>query len=303
MANQFIRKYRVLFIAGDTAIDVSEQRCTFRIEKQWAQQPNMSMLTIYNLSASTENDLIKTATAISIEAGYENGVFGQIFRGNIVQFYRGEEESVTYTLNVLCMDGDNFLNFGYVAFSLNRGVGQREQVEQIATRGSIQAFVGNVDAVDASQKLSRGKVLFGASKDYLRDISKSSNAIFDVDNDFINIRKADSIPDGQAIDLNSETGLIGYPVQTELGVQCKFLINPRAVVGGLIRLNNENIQQRQIQLGQFLRPLAADGVYRIIKMIITGDTRGQDWYTSVDAISQGENLIPGLMPTSASNPK
>lgn len=303
MSKQFLRKYRILVAKGDETVDVSDMRCKFRVEKQWAQQPNMTLLTIYNLSATTENDIIKNAESISIEAGYDNGIFGQIFRGNIIQFYRGKEDSTTYTLNILSLDGDNFLNYGTVAFSLNRGVGQREQIERVAEKSSIPATIGDIKALDNSQKLSRGKVFFGASKDYLRDASKTSNAIFDVDNNVVNIRKVDSIPEGKAVLLNTETGLVGFPSQTDLGVNCKALINPQIIVSGLIQIDNASVNQKQIALGKFLRPLAADGVYRVIKLTHLGDTRGQEWYTTVDAISQGENLIPGLMPTAGSNAK
>lgn len=298
---QFGRKYRVTVVSGTTGIDVSDMRCKFSIKKQWAGQPNMSTLTIYNLSANTENAIVQSADSIRIEVGYENGQFGEIFSGNIIQFVRGKEDSTDFYLTLLSLDGDNFFNFGTVAFSLNRGMGLRQQTEQIVSNSNIPATIGDITGTDDSQKLSRGKVYFGAAKDYLRDIGKTANSIFSIDSGAVTVQKLTGTPAGQAIILNSDTGLVGFPMQNDLGVTCKCLINPQIVTGGLIQLNNSTINQKEISLGQFLRPLSADGVYRVISLNHTGDTRGQEWYTEITAIAQGESLIPGLMPGLNSN--
>jgi len=298
---QFLRKYRVTVIANGTGIEVSDLRCKFRVEKQWAMQPNMTTVAIYNLSANTENAIINGADGMRIEAGYENGPYGEIFSGNIVQFVRSKEESTSYVLTILSLDGDNFFNFGTVAFSLNRGIGQRQQIEQIAERCNIPATIGDISGANDDKRLKRGKVFFGAAKDYLRDSSKTSNAVFGIDSGAINMQSVGNAPMTQAVELNSETGLIGFPSQNDLGVTCKCLLNPQIVVGGLIKLNSADINQKQISIGQFLRPLTADGIYRVIKLVIVGDTRGSDWYTEIEGIAQGEQLIPGLMPTATSN--
>lgn len=299
---QFGRKYKITVVSGTTGIDVSDMRCKFEIKKQWAQQPNMSTLTIYNLSANTENAIIQGADSIRIEAGYDEGPYGEIFSGNIIQFVRGKEDSTTFYLKILSLDGDNFFNFGTVAFSLGRGMGLRQQVEQIASNSSIPATVGDISGADESQKLSRGKVFFGAAKDYVRDIGKSANAIVGIESGALVVQKVTGTPAGQAVELNAQTGLIGFPSQTDLGVSCKCLINPQIVLAGLIKLNNSTINQKEISIGQFLRPLSADGVYRIIALTTRGDTRGQDWYQEITGIAQGESLIPGLMPGASSNP-
>ena len=54
------RKYRVLVADKDnTALDVSNLRCTFRIEKITNSRANYAEISIYNLSAGTEAQLIK----------------------------------------------------------------------------------------------------------------------------------------------------------------------------------------------------------------------------------------------------
>lgn len=293
---QFGRKYRIIVTSGTTGIEVSDLRCKFEIQKQWAMQPNMTTLTIYNLSANTENAIIQSADGIRIEAGYDDGPYGEIFAGNIVQFVRGKEDSTSFYLKILSLDGDNFFNFGTVAFNLNKGVGLRQQTEQIVSNSTIPATIGDIDGTDGSPSLSRGKVYFGAAKDYLRDIGKTGNAIFGIEGGSVTIQSVTGTPAGGAVELNSETGLIGFPAQNDVGVNCKCLMNSQIVIGGLIKLNNASINQKEISLGNFLRPLSADGVYRVITLTHRGDTRGQDWYTEIGGIAQGESLIPGLMP-------
>lgn len=300
--SSFIRKYKIIVQSGTEGVEVSDLRCKFEIQKAWAMQPNMSYVTIYNLSVPTENHLIQNADGIRIEAGYQNGPYGLIFAGNVVQPVRGKEDSTTPYLKLMSLDGDNFFNFGTVAFNINKGVGLRSQIENITQNSTVPATIGDIRGADESAKLTRGKVYFGAAKDYLRDISKTSNSVFNIDSNSVNMQRATDTPVGEAIVLNSETGMIGFPSQSDLGVTCKCLINPNIVIGGLIKLNNSTINQKEISLGQFLRPLSADGIYRVIKMNTKGDTRGQEWYQEIEAIAQGESLIPGLMPGASATP-
>lgn len=300
--SSFGRKYRVILQSGGQGVEVTDLHCKFEIVKAWAMQPNMTTCTIYNLSVATENGLIQSANGLRIEAGYENGPFGLVFAGNIIQFVRGKEDSTSPYLKVLSLDGDNFFNFGTVAFSLGKGTGLRQQVEQIASNATVPATIGDLSATVESQKLTRGKVFLGAAKDYLRDISKTTNGIFNIDNEAINMQSVTAKPAGNAVELNAESGLIGFPSQTDVGVSCKSLLNPNIAIGGLIKLNNATVNQKEISLGQFLRPLSSDGVYRVIKLTHRGDTRGNDWYTEIEGIAQGESLIPGLMPGAGANP-
>lgn len=77
----FGRKYRVIVSdVNGVGIDVSTLRCTFQIEKSLLETPNYAEIVLYNLSAQTENSIIKEGAKVILEAGYQNPQYGLIFR-------------------------------------------------------------------------------------------------------------------------------------------------------------------------------------------------------------------------------
>ena len=91
----FGRKYRVIVSdVNGIGMDISALRCTFHIEKSLSETPNYSEIVLYNLSAQTENSIIKEGAKIILEAGYQNQQYGLIFSGDIVQPLRGKEDNI-----------------------------------------------------------------------------------------------------------------------------------------------------------------------------------------------------------------
>lgn len=285
------RRYRVLVGVGDNkALDVSQLRCTFRIEKSMTEEPNLSDVTIYNLSAETENSIIVSGNDIVVEAGYEGEQYGMIFTGNVVQPIRSKEDGVTYVLQLISQDGDKFLNGGIISTSFRKGQTQRTVANELTNKASNPAQTGAISSDLDNVKLARGKVVFGLSRDYLRQISKSQDAVFYVNDGVVNIVKATDLPPGEIFSLGPDSGLIGTPEQTENGIKGKCLLNPRINLNSLIHIDNSLVRMQKAQAGQTARQLDSDGVYRVIKLIHTGDTRGDDWYTEFEAIAQAGSV-------------
>lgn len=285
------RRYRVLVGVGDNkALDVSQLRCTFRVEKSMSEEPNLSEVTIYNLSAETENTIIVGGNDIVVEAGYEGEQYGMIFKGNVVQPLRNKEDGVTYSLQLISQDGDKFLNGGIISASFRKGQTQRNIANELTNKASNPVQTGAISSDLDNVKLARGKVVFGLSKDYLRQISKSQDAVFYVNDGVVNIVKATDLPPGEIFSLGPDSGLIGAPEQTENGIKGKCLLNPRINLNSLIHIDNSIIRMQKIQAGQTARQLNSDGVYRVIKLVHSGDTRGDDWYTEFEAVAQAGSV-------------
>ena len=50
-------------------------------------------------------------------------------------------------------------------------------------------------------------------------------------------------------------------------------------------------------------PLDDEWIYQVIELTHTGDTMGNDWYTSCTAVSRyGKGVLPALMANNAQNP-
>jgi hypothetical protein len=111
------------------------------------------------------------------------------------------------------------------------------------------------------------------------------------------------------VQLNAKSGLVGWPTNTNQGLFATCLLNPALRLAGLVQINNKDINTTfpakgaglPGTLGQNfpnasigfpgLRDINApatvtdDGFYRIITMKHVGDTRGNEWYSSLDLLA------------------
>lgn len=290
------RKYRVIVSddSGDKALDVSELKIVFSCEKVMAPQPQYAEATIYNLSVETENKLIKEGYRIVIEAGYDSDQYGLIFDGNVLQVLRSKENGTDYTLTLIAADGDLPLNYSISAFSLLRGQNAREALQKGLATASIPTDLGYAANILSRNTLPRGKASFGLTRDLLLKLAQSVQGTTYIENGKINIITADDYPEGEIVSLDPNSGLIGVPEQTEAGIAIKCLLNPRIKVGSFLHVNNSLIRTSQVKQGQTFYGLDKDGIYRVIKLTHKGDTRGQDWYTECDCITQS-GVLPALV--------
>ena len=297
------RKYRIIVssLDGTKALDVSELRCVFECIKVIQMQPQFSTITIYNLSAKTENTIIAEGSRVVLEAGYEGSQYGVIFDGNVVQSIRGKEDAVTYILTLVAADSDMWMNYSLSAFSMVKGQNCRAALENMASKATIPSDLGSISNSLSKSKLTRGKVFFGLTSDYVRQIARSENATAFVSDGKINLIKAGDIPDGEIIDLSPETGLLDVPAQNEYGVTIKCLLNPRIKVGSLLHIDKSIIRNQQYAQGQPIYSLDQDGIYRVIKITNVGDTRGNDWYTEVETVTQS-GILPAMVANGTQSP-
>lgn len=307
----FGRKYSILVSdeSGNT-IDVSGLSCSFEINKTAYLQLNVSTIDIYNLSPETENAIITDGVYVTVQAGYQEADhFGTIFRGRIYQkIKRKEENEATYILKLICMSSQRFFSYAVNAASL-----AANQNAYDALLGSIRSTVFEGTSVEVGQvKMAdivypRGKVLYGNARKVLSNLSKSTSTSFYFDDETINTLDLTSLPaDNEVVYLNPRSGMIGSPseISSDVGgaaVSVTSLLNPLVHLQNLVHIDNSSIIQRQysVESGELSRRYFLDknGLYRVIKITHRGDTRGNDWFTNIEAVSQSGG-IAGLLQTS-----
>lgn len=224
----FGRRYRIT-VSDDNgeAYDVSQLRCTFNIEKTIQMEPNVSIIEIYNLNVQTENSIMTNGTRVTIEAGYEGSQFGLIFDGDIIQCINSRDDGTTTKLTIIALDSDRAINFEIANFTLMRGQTQRDIVEHIANKAGNPIQIGSISEQLKGQALPRGVVMFGKASDYLRQIAKSNDMNFYMDNGSLNLISMEDLPEGEIFELNPKSGLIGTPEQSDYGITGKCLLNPQ----------------------------------------------------------------------------
>lgn len=325
------RKCKILIAdKNNDAWDVASLKCVFRIEKSVFPSVNFCEVKIYNINTETDISIIKEGVRIVVEAGYDGYVqtdetrngetvkvqspkqYGKIFDGQIVQYLHDREENIDYTLTLIAYDGDAYLNRSFTSFSVNKGINQRQIIDNLTTKVTSPIDVGHISPNLSTKTLPRGKVFFGAPKGYLRDVARDNNANLWVDDGQVIIAKITDLPPGEALVLSPKTGLVGVPQQTQDGIQYRSLLNPSIILRSMVKIDNSIVRLMKLQAAQnsqgllmfsLQAPLDADGQYQTAKIIHIGDTRGNEWYTDVVGISSyGKGLLPMLLQNAAQNP-
>ena len=245
----FGRRYRITVSdSNGDALDVSQLHCLFSITKTIQMEPNTSEISIYNLNAKTENAILINGKRVTVEAGYEGTQFGLIFDGDILQTIREKEDATTFKLTIIALDSDRAINFDISNFSIARGQTQRSMVEHIVNKAENPVSIGSISDKLSGQTLTRGKVFFGKSSDYLRQIAKSNETQYYMDNGSLNLINLEELPKDEIFDLSPKSGLIGTPEQTDFGISGQCLLNPQIKLNSLIHVDNSLVRAKRIDI-------------------------------------------------------
>lgn len=286
-----------------TALDLSAFRIRFQIIQKSIETPNTADIRIYNLSKETVSNLTASGEKVRVRlsAGYV-GAFGLLFDGTVIQSRSGRESPVDTFLDLICADGDLAYNNAVVNTSLAAGVTPKEHLSAvIAAMKEHDVTEGYVPELTTGTS-PRGRSLFGMARDFIRDIAHSNDCSWSIQNNQVNLVPDKGALPGEAVVLTAETGMIGLPTQTELGISVRTLIIPAIKVGGRVHINNASIQRARIDTSYggavnnaFLPRVSDDGFYRVLVVNWFGDTRGNEWYADAICIAMGDPITKGLV--------
>lgn len=302
---------------SDIILDVSDLHCVFDINRCAMYYPNTATVTIYNLTADTESALMYEGYRLQVYAGYEESStdsnYGLIFDGDILMCSRQKTDGVDYTLTILAVDGGLLYTEGYANFTVNRGATARDVISAITKKSAVSVSTAHISNVVDSLQFSTSHAVHGLVKNELDDICKSLNATWYIDNGQLNIiqyaQDVSYLPNGsQAIVLDVAHGLLGNPAQVNYGVNAKCLLNCQIVPYGMISLPPQLITRQLVQVGTYSAgpgyvydAIDPNGLYRVVSVNHHGDTRENDWYSAVSAISQSNAAIPSVLASFANS--
>jgi len=292
--------------ASGEALDLSAFRIKFSVHNADIESPNTCTVRVYNLSPSTVKQIRGEYSSLVLNAGYENGNYGVVFQGTIMQIKVGRENATDSFLDLYASDGDIGYNQGIVNASLARGTPADQIALKVANSmpglgtdfGSLATQPGNFPSI-------RGTVLMGMGRARLRNIASSLDSGWSIQNGKVTFTPNTGYQDGEAVVINSTTGMIGMPEQTDGGVRVLCLLNSRIRIGGRVKLNNSEINQFEnaksnaagISYNQWsgfqpIAPLNGDGMYRAFTVEHEGDNRGGPWYTQLTCLAVNETSAP-----------
>lgn len=286
MTRQWIRKVRLSIEDGSGAVDVSALRIRFKVEQNDIQRPNSAEIFVTNPKVETAKRFIKKeGVTVSLEVGYQEG-WGLIFKGNVIQARYGRENPVETYLALVATSGDRAYNFSTVSKTLAAGATFKDQVDVAAEAMKPYGISPGYITDLGTKKAPRALTLFGMARDLLRDVAFSTGTSWSIQNQKLQLLKNNETLPGQAFVVNSQTGMVGLPVQTIGGIIVRMLVNPQVVPGSRIKLDQGSVQEAAFNpsytaavQNSMIPSIAEDGFYKVLVSEHHGDTHGNPWYT------------------------
>ena len=327
--DQWIRKIElILYGSGGQGINLVPEgrgpygelihfQCRFEVERATVATPNHLIARVYNLKPETINS-IKEYTRCVLKAGYQRGRYGVIFDGAVARYLKGKESAVDSFLEIQAFDSDVSHNYGVVNKTLAAGSTREDACRAAAdAMNEFGTTTGDIDlGPSGKQKFIRGVPLFGNARDIMQDVVDSCKADWWIDSGKITALSREKYRQGETIVMSPRTGLVNIPQLTENGVEVMCLLNPSITLGGLIQLDSElisgipflpgggvswgqppasatptyfyNADALRAQL-PFSAAMSRVGLYKVMMMKHTGETRGNPWYTQMTCIAVGAN--------------
>lgn len=268
-------------------------------------------IVVYNLNAATEQVFLQLSQGdtVTLSAGYQNGWNAGnnlLFKGQVWQPMWERENVTDFKVTLRCMVGLPEIVQGFVSFTQGPMATQSSIVQRMAreahTPFQIADSPSDLDAKYTAQ-LPRSKSVFGRPLDYFQQLAAANGfpSYYDQDEGLHLLLKEISegvppdivyapplisnVPTSQSATGLTKQTLIGTPQQTQNGAIFQVLMDSDVKLSKIVKLDMAAIRQISIEPGQKNTPLSQDQNYVVTEIRHVGDTRGEDWYTEISAIT------------------
>jgi hypothetical protein len=304
-------------------------RIVFEIELTVFSALWTAFIRVYNADTSLTQALITQGANVSLSGGYKDGNNGLLFSGLVIDCQFEKENGVDYVLTLQCMVGADFLINNFVTYTQGPFSTQRQQIATMAAKARKPFTVDDPQNVlngATTGSLPCPKVGFGSPMKFLQEACRQANTFFVANAGGITIveLKAKSatpdlifsspIAEGDNVtnpDAAITYSIIGSPQQTQgvsSGVTFKVLLDSRVQIAVpnpmTVKIDNTVIRQLPLPVnassGQIGIPafFSQDGVYAVVGIRHLGDSRGNPWWTEIDAIMVNSQTMQLGVPNS-----
>lgn len=311
-------------VISDSSWEPEALRFTFEIEKVALRTFWNSTIRIFNCDGPIpsgpskgqllSNLIIAEGMTVTVEAGYYNGQSGVIWQGEIFQPIWTRENVVDFVLTLRCIQGrilgtNNFINQTVPALQTSRNQAK------IIARNSVVPIPYTPQSINALDDTSATKdpypaTVFGDPYDALYGTARESGLLCWLGQNGLSVSSltsnlgpvvasyAPQFSPGSTPQTPSpgvSQTLIGTPRQTILGADWTVLLDPRMDVTAPLsqaQVDLAAIELAPLTIGQFPpRPLATNGIYLVVGVTHSGDTRGGDWLTHVTGVTSVNDVL------------
>jgi hypothetical protein len=234
----------------------------FKVEKTSDASPNFCEIEIYNLSEKSRSKFTKDQ-GIIFSAGYKD-FKGQIFAGFIDTFSH-KKADLDWVTKIKCIDGLKSLRDVHISLSFGKEATEKTVVEAVAKKLKID--IGKIK-IKKPLKFNRGFNMSGWVKKSLDDFATATESVWMIRDNKLYFFPRNEILNVDVPLLKPTSGVIGSPEPTEEGVKVKSLLNHEINVSESFKVESREL----------------NGEYIATKVTHEGDTKGSNWYTTVEGI-------------------
>ncbi len=258
-------------LPGEEGILFDGFRIAWDVEKTSESNPNTCKVKIWNLNETSRSALEQEGAVMILEVGYNSipeSVGGRVIKDPITEIlFSGDIKKVSTVKNgpdrITTLEGGD----GEVALqdtNINKSFGANTPITSVFNQliDKLGVAKGTVKGIK-NESFQNGLALTGLVKDQLDTLTKKQGLEWSIQDNEVQILPKDTSIDGQAIQLTSETGLVGTPIKREDGIEVTALLNPQIRPGRKIEIISRDI----------------DGVFVVKKAKYKGDNR------------QGQNVV------------
>lgn len=235
----------------------------FNIEFDDSPEPNLSELTIYNLSDDTIARIKKGANII-LNAGYKDNV-GTVLAGEVISA-KTYWDGVGKITEIKAGDGVSAWLASSVSKTFKAGTKASQIIKDIV--GGFGLEIGEIKLAN-NITYAEGKTCYGSLQQVLQQVVNDTGSKMHITNGVVMVRA----PEAGTVTgflLNSDTGLIGTPGVIEDGkadYQVECLLNHRITTDSLIQIQSKT----------------ANGNFRVKKGKHSGTE--QSWITEMEVVA------------------
>ena len=285
MADQRLQDRRVrLLIANRVAEDyksltaevteIKDLRVQFSVKKSSAKEPNTAEVTITNLSPARRSALQTKGVKFVLECGYVDTGVKQIFQGD-VRHVSHVREGADWRTVLKSGDGERAYSFARVSESFAPKASKSDVIKRLVNKLGLGLGNSTRAAAAIPGSFEQGLVVTGPVSRELDKVLAGTGYTWSIQDEQI-IILSDTEISGQDVPLlTPSSGLIGSP---EFGAPLVKGGKPQLTFRCLLNANIKPGCKVQVECERF--PLGVS--VKCAKVEHSGDTSGQDWYTSVE---------------------
>ncbi len=274
--------------------EVEDLRIAFKIEKYLQGSPNLGTISIYNLSENSRNIIAQEVSEtsagsflqIQLFAGYEDTGTPLIFTGDIINAVPLKQDT-DWVMELYCGDGTALFNDPVINETIPAGTTLNEFYDKLVSKmsGVVKGVTeGLTNCLSGKQSFLFSMIASGDVKTYFDMIVNDCGIEWFISDGVIeSIQKGIPLYDEPTIIINQANGMIRSPERTEMGCIVTNFLLPSAKLGRTFKVE---ALSTKINIGYLnfakVPPVRNEGIYRITRMVHSGDTHGNQWQSQLE---------------------